>query len=136
MEVLTRHGIRASAPAEQRVCDHHPEIIEEAGRLGWELIGHNQTNALRLTEMDAAEARRGAGDHRPHQASVRQAPSAGWRRLAETWNTLDTSPEASIRCVCDWVTATSRTSCSISAAVPLVSLPLLGADQRRPTISR
>jgi peptidoglycan/xylan/chitin deacetylase (PgdA/CDA1 family) len=57
MEVLTRSGIRASAALNSGVCDHHPEIIEEAGRLGWELIGHNQTNALRLTEMDAAEER-------------------------------------------------------------------------------
>jgi hypothetical protein len=32
-----------------------PEIIEEAGRLGWELIGYTQTNALRLTEMDGAQ---------------------------------------------------------------------------------
>ena len=43
MEVLTRYGIRASAALNSEVCDHHPEIIEEAGRLGWELIGHNQT---------------------------------------------------------------------------------------------
>ncbi len=40
MEVLARHGIRASAALNSEVCDHHREIIEEAGRLGWELIGH------------------------------------------------------------------------------------------------
>ena len=57
MEVLTRYDIRASAALNSEVCDHHPEIIEEAERLGWELIGHNQTNAPRLTEMDAAEER-------------------------------------------------------------------------------
>jgi hypothetical protein len=38
MEVLTRYGIRASAPLNSEVCDHHPEIIEEAGRLGSELV--------------------------------------------------------------------------------------------------
>ena len=57
MEVLTRYGIRASAALNSEVCDHHPEIIEEASRLGWELIGHNQTNARRLTEMDEAQER-------------------------------------------------------------------------------
>src|ERR1700737_5356348 len=57
MEVLTRSGIRASAALNSEVCDHHPEIIEEAGRLGWELVGHNQTNALRLTEMDGSQER-------------------------------------------------------------------------------
>lgn len=55
MEVLSRYGIRASAALNSAVCNHHPEMIEEAGRLGWELIGHNQTNALRLTGMDSAQ---------------------------------------------------------------------------------
>jgi hypothetical protein len=58
MEVLTRYGIRASAAINSEVSDHHPEIIEEGGRHGWALIGHNQTNALRLTEMDGAEERK------------------------------------------------------------------------------
>jgi pterin-4a-carbinolamine dehydratase len=57
MEVLTRYGIRASAALNSEVCDHHPEIIEEGGKLRWEWIGHNQTNALRLTEMDSAAER-------------------------------------------------------------------------------
>ena len=47
MEVLSRYGIRASAALNSEVCDHHPEIIEEAGRLGWELIGHDQTTSGR-----------------------------------------------------------------------------------------
>ena len=82
MEVLTRYGIRASAALNSEVCDHHPEIIEEAGRLGWELIGHNQTNALRLTEMDGGGARCGAGDDRPHRGGVRQAAGRLARRRA------------------------------------------------------
>src|SRR4051812_467739 len=57
MEVLSRYGIRASAALNSKVCGHHPEIIEEAGRLGWELISRNQPNALRLTEMDNAQER-------------------------------------------------------------------------------
>jgi hypothetical protein len=81
MEVLTRYGIRASAALNSEVCDHHPEIIEEAGRLGWELIGHNQTNALRLTEMDEAEERDAVrADDRPHRSGVRQAPGRLARR--------------------------------------------------------
>jgi hypothetical protein len=53
-EVLSRYGIRASAALHSEVCDHHPEIIEAGGKLGWEWIGHNQTNALRLTEISTA----------------------------------------------------------------------------------
>jgi peptidoglycan/xylan/chitin deacetylase (PgdA/CDA1 family) len=105
MEVLTRYDIRASAALNSEVCDHHPEIIEEAGRLGWELIGHNQTNALRLTEMDAAEERDAV------RATIDRIEAASGKRpvgwlgagLAETWNTLGYLAEADIRYVCDWV---------------------------------
>src|SRR3954454_23720542 len=104
MEVLKRYDIRASAALNSEVCEHHPEIIEEAGRLGWELIGHNQTNALRLTEMDAAEERDAvrATIDRIEAASAKRP--VGWlgAGLAETWNTLDHLAEAGIRYVCDW----------------------------------
>src|SRR6516165_5593138 len=71
MEVLTRYGIRASAALNSEVCDHHPEIIEEAGRLGWELVGHNQTNAMRCGRRSTVSRRR--------PASGRSAGSApGW----------------------------------------------------------
>jgi hypothetical protein len=61
MEVSSRYGIRVSAALNSEVCDHHLEIIEEGGKLGWEWIGHNQTNALRLTEMDPAGSARRYG---------------------------------------------------------------------------
>ena len=105
MEVLTRHGIRASAALNSQVCDHHPEIIEEAGRLGWELIGHNQTNALRLTEMDAAEERKALHATIDRIEAAFGKRPVGWlgAGLAETWNTLNYLAEAGIRYVCDWV---------------------------------
>src|SRR3984885_10393530 len=91
MEVMTRYGIRASAALNSEVCDHHPEIIEEGSRLGWEWLGHNQTNALRLTEMDPAEERAAI------QATIDRIEAAsgirpvGWlgAGLAGTWATPD-----------------------------------------------
>ena len=87
------------------MCDHHPEIIEEAGRLGWELVDHNRTNALRLTEMDGSQERDAvrATIDRIEMASGKRP--VGWlgAGLAETWNTLDYLAEAGIRYVCDWV---------------------------------
>ena len=44
MDVLTKHGIRATATVNSAICDHHPEIIEDAVKLGWEFMGHNKTN--------------------------------------------------------------------------------------------
>jgi peptidoglycan/xylan/chitin deacetylase (PgdA/CDA1 family) len=105
MEVLERHGVRASAALNSEVCLHHPEVVAEAVRLGWEFIGHNQTNALRLNEM-APEAEREA--IRATLDTIEQATGRrprGWlgAGLAETWNTLDHLSEAGIRYVCDWV---------------------------------
>jgi len=105
MDVLARHGIRASAALNSEVCVHHPEVIAEALRLGWELIGHNQTNALRLNEM-SPDAERDA--IRAALATIEKSAGrrpVGWlgAGLAETWNTLDYLSEAGIRYVCDWV---------------------------------
>ena len=49
MDVLQRHGIRATATVNADVCDHHPQILEDALKLGWEFMGHNLTNGIRLT---------------------------------------------------------------------------------------
>jgi allantoinase len=124
IEVLTRYGIRASAALNSEACDHHPEIIEEAGRLRWELIGHDQTNALRLTEMDEAAERDAV------RATIDRIKAACGRRpvgwlgagLAETWNTLDYLAEAGIRYVSDWVNDDQPYLFEIGNP-PLVSLP-------------
>src|SRR5690348_2667382 len=86
MEVLTRYGIRASAALN---CDHHPEIIEEGGELGWEWIGHNQTNALPLTEMDPAAERAAVRATIDRIEAASGTRPLGWlgAGLAETWNT-------------------------------------------------
>jgi len=107
------------------VCDHHPEIIEEAGRLGWELIGHNETNALRLTEMDGAQERDAVrANNRPASTRLPASARSGWlgAGLAETWNTLDYLAEAAIRYVCDWVNDDQPYLFEIGNP-PLVSLP-------------
>src|SRR5262245_8021573 len=124
MEVLTRYGIRASAALNSEVCDHHPAIIEEAGRLAWELIGHNQTNALRLTEMDSSQERDAVRATIDHIHAASGTRPVGWlgAGLAETWNTLDYLAEAGIRYVCDWVNDDQPYLFEIGNP-PLVSLP-------------
>ena len=124
MEVLSRHGIRASAALNSEVCFHHPQVIDEAVRLGWEFIGHNQTNALRLNEM-SPEGERDA--IRATLDTIEQATGrrpTGWlgAGLAETWNTLEHLSEAGIRYVCDWVNDDQPYAMDIGEP-RLVSLP-------------
>lgn len=124
MQVLTRHGIRASAALNSELCDHHPEIIDEAMRLGWELMGHGQTNALRINEMAPQverEAIFAAIDRIERACGVRPV---GWLGpgLAETWHTLDHLAEAGIRYVCDWVNDDQPYRMRIGSP-PLVAMP-------------
>ena len=124
MEVLTRYGIRASAALNSEVCDHHPEIIEEAVRLGWDLMGHGQTNAMRINEMNSEQERDAifAAIDRIEKASGTRP--VGWLGpgLAETWNTLEHLSAAGIRYVCDWVN--DDQPYTLNAGSPkMVSLP-------------
>jgi len=124
MEVLKRFGVRASAATNSEVCDRHPELIEAMLAAGWELIGHGETNALRINEMPP-EAERAAilrTVERIEQASGKRP--VGWLGpgLAETWSTLDYLAEAGIRYVCDWVNDDQPFTMQIGDP-PLVSLP-------------
>lgn len=105
MEVLTRHGIRASAALNSEVCRQHPEIVARAVELDWELMGHGQTNAMRINEMDPAREREATFDAIDTIEVACGTRPVGWLGpgLAETWNTLEILHEAGIRYVCDWV---------------------------------
>ena len=50
MEVLAKHGIRATAALNSQICDVHPQIVDAGVDLGWEFMGHCQTNSQRLTD--------------------------------------------------------------------------------------
>ena len=39
MDVLSKHGIRASPTLNSDICDHHPQIVRAAIELGWEILG-------------------------------------------------------------------------------------------------
>jgi peptidoglycan/xylan/chitin deacetylase (PgdA/CDA1 family) len=124
MKVLERYGVRASAALNSEVCDHHPEVIEEARRLGWELMGHGETNALRINEMDAQRERESifrALDRIEEASGTRPVGRLG-PGLAETWDTLEHLSAAGIRYVCDWVNDDQPYTMQVGDP-PMVSLP-------------
>jgi peptidoglycan/xylan/chitin deacetylase (PgdA/CDA1 family) len=105
MEVLNKYGIRATATTNADICDYHPQIIEDAVKLGWEFMGHNKTNATRLSAVPAEEERvliRYCLDKLQQATGKRPV---GWlgSALAETWNTLDHLAEEGCLYVSDWV---------------------------------
>lgn len=124
METLSRHGVRATPALNSEVCLHHPEIIAEANRLGWELMGHNITNALRLTEMKPEDERQSILTALDTIERVSGQRPKGWlgAGLAETWNTLEYLSEGGVRYVCDWVNDDQPYTMQLGSPA-MVSLP-------------
>ena len=105
MEVLERHGIRATATLNSDLCDVCPEIIEDAVKLGWEFIGHCRTNTHRLTEIPPETERDMIFHVMDRIEKATGTRPKGWlgAGLQETWNSLDYLIEAGAEYVADWV---------------------------------
>ena len=104
MEVLSRHGIRGTVALNSEICAHYPEIIEAGNKLGWEWMGHNQSNTRRLNAIPAGDERavvKATFDEIEQGTGTR--PN-GWlgSGLQETWNTLDYLVENGAGYVADW----------------------------------
>jgi peptidoglycan/xylan/chitin deacetylase (PgdA/CDA1 family) len=104
IDILSRFDIRATAATNSLICGQHPQIIDETVKAGWEFIGHNQTNALRLNEIPSEEE---AGVIHDVLETLRQATGTkpvGWLGAGrqETWNTLDYLADEGCLYVADW----------------------------------
>jgi peptidoglycan/xylan/chitin deacetylase (PgdA/CDA1 family) len=105
MEVMARHGVRGTAALNSEVCDDYPQVIEDALTLGWEFMGHNQSNARHLHLMSPEE------EHRVVLSTFARIETAtgvrpkGWLSsgLQESWHTLDYLVEAGATYVADWI---------------------------------
>lgn len=105
MEVLSRHGIRGTAATNSDVCEAYPQIIEEAVKLKWEFMGHNQTNAKFLNEFEPEAERKEIHDtFATIEAATGQTPK-GWlgAGIQESWHTLDFLIAEGCQYVADWV---------------------------------
>jgi allantoinase len=105
IEVLERYGIRATVALNSDVCDAYPEILQETTKLGWEFMGHNNTNTRRLNEIPAEEE-----PSVIHETIIRIKKATGkqpngWLSsgLQETWNTLEYLVKEGCSYVADWV---------------------------------
>jgi peptidoglycan/xylan/chitin deacetylase (PgdA/CDA1 family) len=105
MEVLDRYAVRGTAALNGEICTQHPEIVAEGCARSWEWMGHNMTNARRLTAVPADEERALIRLTLDTIAAGTGARPAGWlgAGLAETWNTLGHLAAEGVEYVCDWV---------------------------------
>ena len=124
IEVLEHYNIRGTVALNSEVCDAYPQIIEETTRLGWEFMGHNESNTRRLNVIPPEDERRVIHDSlvRIEQATGRK-PN-GWLSagLQETWNTLEYLVDEGCRYIADWVNDDQPYVMNIKGK-KLVSLP-------------
>ena len=86
IEVLDKLGIRATASLNAELCAHHPQIVRAGVERGWEFIGHNLTNTVRLTDSRRSI---GARDNRKLRRNHRKGIRPPTDRLAGSWTRGD-----------------------------------------------
>lgn len=105
MNVLSKRSIRASVTLNAEVCDAYPQIVEDAMALGWEFLGHCQSNTRRLVDIPPETERTVIAETLARiELSTGKRPK-GWlgSGLQETWKTLDYLAEEGVSYVADWV---------------------------------
>ena len=138
MEVMARYGIRGTVALNADLCDHHPQIIEKAVALGWEFMGHNESNTRRLNEIPPEDEQRtvmATLDRIERATGVRPA---GWlgSGLQETWHSLDHLAAGGVRYVADWVNDDQPYVMTLESGRSLVSLPYSTDINDKPAYER
>lgn len=105
MKVLARYNIRATVALNSNVCDAAPAVIEEGVKLGWEWMGHGETNTQRLSDFRSIDDERALIVRTLDR--IEKATGSrpkGWLGpgLQETWNTVDLLSEVGIEYLGDW----------------------------------
>lgn len=125
MEVMQRHDVRGTVALNSDLCRHHPAILEEGMKLGWEFMGHNESNTRRLNEVPPEDERRLI---RATLETIERATGVrpkGWLSsgLQETWGTADLLAEEGCLYVADWPNDDQPYRMKIAGNRTLVSLP-------------
>jgi allantoinase len=106
MEVLDRHGLRATAAINAEVCKLYPDIVEASLQRGWEIMAHGELASRMITErMPVDEERALIARSRDAVAKATGKPPAGWLSpgLSESTRTPGLLAEAGFTYTADWV---------------------------------
>ncbi len=103
MDAMDRCGVRGSVSLSIALCDHHPELIEECKKRGWEFFSHGIYNTRYCYGMNEADERRIIEDALETVEHHTGQRIAGWLApaLTHTHRTMDLLAEYGILYTCD-----------------------------------
>jgi allantoinase len=130
MDTMTKYKCRGTVALNSEVGVYYPQIMKAAIELGWEFMGHGNTNSTTLSGMDRETETAVIAETRRVIESYGQK-MRGWLgpAISETWNTLTLLREAGVEYVADWVhddlpVRMNNGLCSIPYTVELNDMPL------------
>jgi peptidoglycan/xylan/chitin deacetylase (PgdA/CDA1 family) len=105
MDAMQAVGVRGTVALNSAVCRHYPRVLEEALKLGWELMGHGLTNSEANDKLEPDDERRMIEATVAEIQAFQARPPRGWLGpgLSETLATLDLLKGAGLEYTCDWV---------------------------------
>jgi allantoinase len=104
MDVLNKHKVPGTVALNSEVGKYYPRIMEAAVKLGWEFMGHGETNSTLLTGM-SKEAENACIAETKRMIESYGGKMHGWLGpgLTETWETLDLLKANGAEYVADWI---------------------------------
>jgi peptidoglycan/xylan/chitin deacetylase (PgdA/CDA1 family) len=138
MEVLDRHGIRATVALNSELCTEHPKIIEEGNKRQWEWMGHCESNTRRLNEAPPGDEPRIIKNALATIERVTGQRPRGWlgSGLQETWDTLDLLAAERCDYVCDWTNDDQPYIMALDGGRTLISVPYSHEINDKPAFER
>lgn len=127
MELLDRHGFRASAIVNADVFEHYPQIIAAAKERGWAFVAHGANNSRWHVGMEPEEERQFLEEIVQAFESVTGSRPYGWLgpALTSTENTIELLAELGFDYTLDWANDDQpylmRTASGRLASVPYSS---------------
>lgn len=102
-EMMTKHGFPGSVSLSVALCDHIPEVVEDASQRGWEFFSHGIYNTRYSYGMDEAQERAIIEDSLETVERVTGQRIRGWLApaLTHTPRTLDLIAEYGLDYTCD-----------------------------------
>jgi peptidoglycan/xylan/chitin deacetylase (PgdA/CDA1 family) len=105
MEIMERYGVKGTVALNSDVCKNYPRIIEGGNQLGWEWMGHGQTNSTLFNSQSEDEEQALIADIlKTIETSTGKRPR-GWLSpaLSESTRTLDILAANGVEYVGNWV---------------------------------